>query len=179
MSINSTVPVDQVILATISGVYPLAYVSIFWFIKNECRSPRSSGLEHLLDTYHSIGTDCRFRVIYKIPSKYSVNTRLRLSCIAEALAIRTFKPDLCCTMYLTIASNPILYIFCFIYYNCILTSILLITLYNKSNQAIFVSHLVNAPPFTMSSCLIKLCNRLNFRNFSLMINTPSSQTSNS
>ena len=74
-----------------------------WFIKGERRSPRSSILEHLLDTCHPVSTDCCFKVIYKIPSKYSVNIRFRLLCIAEALAIHTFKPDLCCQKRYTVS----------------------------------------------------------------------------
>ena len=54
-------------------------------------------------TCHPISTDCCFKVIYKIPSKYSVNIRFRLLCIAEALAIHTFNPDLCCQKRYTVS----------------------------------------------------------------------------
>ena len=74
-----------------------------WFIKVERRFPRSFIVEHLIDTCHPVSTDSCFKFIYKIPSKYYVNIRFRLLCIAEALAIHTFKPDLCCQKRYTVS----------------------------------------------------------------------------
>ena len=88
----------QITLAALNDVCPLAYVNIFQsgLSKVNAGPPEVPYWNTLLDTCHPVSTDCCFKVIYKIPSKYSVNIRFSVLCIAEALTIHTFKPDLCC-----------------------------------------------------------------------------------
>ena len=66
-----------------------------WFCKGEIRSVTSSILEHLLQTDHTADPDKSFKIIYKVPCKYSKRVQLKLLCTAEALAIHYKTPSLC------------------------------------------------------------------------------------
>nr|CAH8870376.1 unnamed protein product [Trichobilharzia regenti] len=66
-----------------------------WFSGGEIKCIKSSILSHLVDTGHRIDVNTAFRVIYRIPKSLSRTVRLRLLHIAEAVAIRSTKPELC------------------------------------------------------------------------------------
>ena len=66
-----------------------------WFIKGERKAIRSSILEHLVDSEHKISPDSAFRVIYRTNANVPKAVRIRHLAIAEAIAIRLWKPELC------------------------------------------------------------------------------------
>ena len=66
-----------------------------WFIKGERKAIRSSILEHLVDSEHKISPDSAFRVIYRTSANVPKAVRIRHLAIAEAIAIRLWKPELC------------------------------------------------------------------------------------
>ena len=66
-----------------------------WFCKGEIQSVTSSFQEHLLQIDHTADPDKSFKIIYKVPSKYSERVQLRLLCAAEAIAIHYKTPSLC------------------------------------------------------------------------------------
>ncbi|CAH8288407.1 unnamed protein product [Schistosoma intercalatum] len=66
-----------------------------WLRRGGSGSIRSSIIEHLVNTGHSIKTDSAFKVIYKVSRNLPKTIRLHLLCIAEAIAIHFEKPELC------------------------------------------------------------------------------------
>ena len=66
-----------------------------WFIKLERKAIGSSILEHLVDSEHKIIPDSAFRVIYRTSANLPKAVRIRHLAIAEAIAIRLWKPELC------------------------------------------------------------------------------------
>ncbi|CAH8586727.1 unnamed protein product [Schistosoma guineensis] len=66
-----------------------------WLRRGGNGSIRSSIIEHLVNTGHSIKTDSAFKVIYKVSRSLPKTIRLHLRCIAEAIAIHFEKPELC------------------------------------------------------------------------------------
>nr|CAH8852639.1 unnamed protein product [Trichobilharzia regenti] len=66
-----------------------------WFYKGENRCPRSSILEHLIDSGHQVKPEINFKVIYRIQGNLAKSVRIKLLHIAEAMAIHLLNPELC------------------------------------------------------------------------------------
>ena len=62
-----------------------------WFMKGERKVIRSSILEHLVDSEHKISPHSAFITRANVPKA----VRIRHQAIAEATAIRLWKPELC------------------------------------------------------------------------------------
>ena len=66
-----------------------------WLRKGLTKSIQSSIVQHLVDTGHQINTDDAFSICYRVPLRSTKSARTRLLHIAEAVAIKIFRPDLC------------------------------------------------------------------------------------
>nr|CAH8866050.1 unnamed protein product [Trichobilharzia regenti] len=83
-----------------AGTEPPSQFSLLGHYGIQARPPRQGSsyrpsLSHLVDTGHRINVNTAFSVIYRIPKTLSRTVRLRLLHIAEAVAIRSTKPELC------------------------------------------------------------------------------------
>ena len=66
-----------------------------WLRKGLTKSIQSSIVQHLVDTGHQINTDDAFSICYRVPLRSTKSARTRLLHIAEAVAIKIFRPELC------------------------------------------------------------------------------------